>query len=78
MNTETAETTTGSLEREIRDCFTRLGTDLAKFKYRKGLYAKWSAMSQYGFVLQEGFETREEAERYVIERYSQRMNLIRW
>ena len=66
------------LETEIRDCYTRLGGTLAEFKYRNGLYAKWSAMSQYGFVLKEGFDTQQEAERFAIDYYSPRLNLIRW
>ena len=38
---------------------------------------KWQALSQYGYVLAEDFNTREEANQYTIKYYMTRMNLVR-
>jgi hypothetical protein len=64
----------GNPEQRIRTMFSRIGTDLAgQWPF---LYKGWIAYSQYGYVMEEGFETKEAAEKYVIDYYSARMNLI--
>lgn len=62
------------VEQEIRDCFSRMGVDLASPQIFGS--NKWIANSQYGYQLSE-HTTRTEAERAAIEYYAERMNLIR-
>ncbi len=65
-----------TLESEIRECFARMGVELAD--QGRGLLkgSKWQANSQYGYSMAE-FDTKEEAEYYVILYYSSNMKLIR-
>lgn len=62
------------IEKEIRECYERMGWELAE---KRPLYDGFCALSQYGYVLQDGFAGLTQAEEYVIEYYSSRMNLIR-
>lgn len=64
-----------TIEEEIRDNYRRMGVPLAENDdiWHTGLVA----LSQYGYVLKDGFNTLAEAEKYAIDYYSSRMNLIR-
>lgn len=61
---------------EIEDEFKRMGNSLSEvMPFSQG--QKWQALSQYGYILAEDFNTREEANQYTIKYYMTRMNLIR-
>ena len=62
------------IEQEIRDCYERMDHALAT---REGFGSPaWSANSAYGYTLSL-HDTREVAERAVIDYYRKRMHLIR-
>lgn len=62
------------IEQEIRDTYQRHGIELAEVSaFSNG--QRWSANSQYGYTLSE-HGSQVEAERAVIDYYSERMNLI--
>ena len=61
-------------EIEIRAHFKRLSQPLAD-KYL--MFLDWRALSQYGYMLKDGFSTKEDAEAYTIRYYSHGMNLLR-
>lgn len=63
------------IEKEIRDCFERMGHELASpVAFTNG--AQWSSNSQYGYELAK-YSSREEAEAATVAYYRERMNLIR-
>lgn len=63
-----------NIEKEIRECFDRMGISLAEVgPVKRG----WQANSQYGYCLKAGFETKTEAEKYTLAYYAERMQLIR-
>lgn len=63
-----------NIEQEIRDTYKRMGYSLAVKSVVEGF---WCAVSQYGFVMESGLESQEQAEKYVITYYTDYIELIR-
>ena len=61
-------------EQEIREAYKAMGQELAE---DRGGWGGIIALSQYGHMLKDGFKSIQEAERYVVNYYSSRMNLLR-
>lgn len=61
-------------ELHIKDVFERQGYPLARPMMFGSKH--WEALSQYGYTLKACFETQAEAERYSLDYYLPRMNLI--
>lgn len=67
-------TSTDTIEREIKDAYKAMGTSLANQSAFGA--TTWEANSQYGYTLSV-HATQTEAERAAIDCYRTRMNLIR-
>lgn len=64
------------IQYEIEDEYKRMNRVMAEvMPFTEG--KKWQALSQYGYILEDQFDTKEKAEKYLIEYYSKRMYLIR-